>query len=316
MDYGQFPVLLIIMLTVSLALCLALFIYYRKSLLNEKLLTEQLNAMAELAEKRSEFFSNMAHELKTPISVILGAVQLIGLKEREQEQSPEQSINALSKNLGIISCNCYRLLRLTNNLLDLNRIEAGYLVLKPVCCDLNQLLSDMVQSVRPFAFSRQLSLNFSGSAEQIPVFVDVEKMERIMLNLLSNAVKFTKPGGIIIVSTYVSEDRAYISVKDSGTGIPEENREMIFERYKQAGCDRSAENEGSGIGLSLVRSFVRLHQGNIRVTGEVGKGTEFIIDLPLKPLKGESVEYGAEYPGSRFEEAAKIEFSSIHSVPM
>lgn len=340
MDYGYLLITAVVLVTVLLAFCLALFILYRKSLLNEKILAEQLNVSIETAEKRSEFFSNMAHELKTPLSVILGAVQLLLMKEGAQEPSQdavqgqaqiqsqenaqgrvqgaisEQPDNTLKKNLGIISCNCYRLLRLTNNLLDLNRIEAGYLVFNPVNCDLNQFISEIVQSVRPFASNRNLSLNYSGAAGPIPVAADVEKMERIMLNLLSNAIKFTKPDGLVIVSTYVSGDRACISVKDSGTGIPEESRDLIFERYRQAGRDRQAENEGSGIGLSLVKSFVKLHQGNIRLNSEKGKGTEFVIDLPLKQVSGEPLDNEAEELNSKFEEAAKIEFSSIHTVQM
>lgn len=336
MDYGNLFITAVILVFVLLALCLALFILYRKSLLNEKILTEQLNASIQMAEKKSEFFSNMAHELKTPLSVILGAVQLLLMKESAQAQTrgaiqeqsrenaqervqrtiSEQPDSAFKKNLGIISCNCYRLLRLTNNLLDLNRIEAGYLVFNPINCDLNQFISEIVQSVRPFASNRNLSLNYSGAAGSIPVAADVEKMERIMLNLLSNAIKFTKPGGFIIVSTYVSGERACISVKDSGSGIPEESRNLIFERYKQAGHDRQAENEGSGIGLSLVKSFVKLHQGNIRLNSEKGKGTEFVIDMPLKPADGEPLGNEAEELNSKFEEAAKIEFSSIHTVHM
>jgi signal transduction histidine kinase len=335
MDYGYLFITAVILVFVLLAFCLALFILYRKSLLNGKILAEQLNASIETAEKRSEFFSNMAHELKTPLSVILGAVQLLLMKEGERpshtavqgqaQENLQERVqgticelpdSAIRKNLGIISCNCYRLLRLTNNLLDLNRIEAGYLAFNPVSCDLNQFISEIVQSVRPFASNRNLSLNYSGAAGLIPVAADVEKMERIMLNLLSNAIKFTKPGGFIIVSTYVSGDRACISVKDSGSGIPEESRNLIFERYRQAGRDRQAENEGSGIGLSLVKSFVKLHQGNIRLNSEKGKGTEFVIDLPLKPANGEPLGNEAEELNSKFEEAAKIEFSSIHTVQM
>lgn len=336
MDYGYLSIAAVVLVFVLLAFCLALFILYRKSLLNEKLLTEQLNASVEASEKRSEFFSNMAHELKTPLSVILGAVQLLLMKERAQGEPQEtvrrqtqeslqdrvqgtiteQSDSTFSKNLGIISCNCYRLLRLTNNLLDLNRIEAGYPVFKPLNCDLNQLISDIVQSVRPFAINRKLSLNYSGTAGPVPAAVDIEKMERIMLNLLSNAIKFTKPGGFVIVSTYVSGERACISVKDSGSGIPEESRDMIFERYKQAGRNRSAENEGSGIGLSLVKSFVKLHQGNIRLSSEKGAGTEFVIDLPLKQISGGPVDCETGDLNDRFKEAVKIEFSSIHTVTM
>lgn len=336
MDYGYLLIIAVVLVIVLLAICLALFILYRKSLLNENILTEQLNASIAAAEKKSEFFSNMAHELKTPLSVILGAVQLLLMKEGAQGPSQgvvqgqaqenvqervqgtisEQTGSAFKKNLGIISCNCYRLLRLTNNLLDLNRIEAGYLVFNPVNCDLNQFISEIVQSVRPFASNRNLSLNYSGAAGPIPVAADVEKMERIMLNLLSNAIKFTKPGGFVIVSTYVSGERACISVKDSGSGIPEESRDLIFERYRQAGRNRQAENEGSGIGLSLVKSFVKLHQGNIRLNSEKGKGTEFVIDLPLKQVTGEPLDNEAEELNNKFEEAAKIEFSSIHTVQM
>lgn len=318
MDYGYLLITAVVLVFVLLAFCLALFVLYRKSLLNEKILTEQLNTSIEAAEKKSEFFSNMAHELKTPLSVILGAVQLLLMKEGTQERAPgaipEQSDSAFKKNLGIISCNCYRLLRLTNNLLDLNRIEAGYLVFNPITCDLNQFISEIVQSVRPFALNRSLSLNYSGAAGPIPVAADVEKMERIMLNLLSNAIKFTKPNGFVIVSAYISEGRACISVKDSGTGIPEESRDLIFERYRQAGRNRQAENEGSGIGLSLVKSFVKLHQGNIRLNSEKGKGTEFVIDLPLKQVTGEPLDNEVEELNNKFEEAVKIEFSSIYSL--
>lgn len=344
MDYGYLSIIAVVLVFLLLAFCLALFILYKKSLLNERLLTEQLNASVETAEKTSEFFSNMAHELKTPLSVILGAVQLLSMKERAQVPSQravrvqaqdclqeqvqdslqekaqgilsEQHDSTFSKNLRIISCNCYRLLRLTNNLLDLNKIEVGYLVFKPVNCDLDQFISEIVQSVRPFATSRKLSLNYSGTAGPIPVAADIEKMERIMLNLLSNAIKFTKPGGFIIVSTYVSGERACISVKDTGSGIPEESRDMIFERYKQAGRNRSAENEGSGIGLSLVKSFVKLHQGNILLSSEKGKGTEFVIDLPLTQINDGAADYETEDLNNRFEEAVKIEFSSIHTVTM
>jgi two-component system cell cycle sensor histidine kinase PleC len=283
------------------ALCVIIVVLRRKSAFKEKLLNEKLNSVNETTNRRTEFFSDMVHEMKTPLSVIVGAVQLQEMKAKE-------------KNLEIIKSNCYRLMRLVNNLLDLERIEAGHHALKPVNCRLDSLLEEIVRSVKPYALQKQLELSCIGSSEAITMALDIEKIERVMLNLLSNAIKFTKPGGAVCVTFGRSGDRAFISVKDTGAGIPRDSLNTIFDRYGQASRNTAAEYGGSGIGLSLVKSFVNLHHGNIKVVSEAGHGSEFIIELPIRhpDAAAEGIEAGEQ--DTRIADAAKIEFSSIRSI--
>jgi len=278
---------------------------------NEKCLSDQLRTEMESGRRKSEFFSNMVHELKTPLSVLLGAVQLMELKKGD----PADLENNLLKNMKIIKCNCYRMLRLINNLLDLTKIEEGYLELRPVNCDLNLLLDEIIQSVMPYAVQRKLDLRFNRLTEAIVTAIDVEKMERIMLNLLSNAIKFTGPDGVITISSYTSGDRIFISVKDSGSGIPIKNQEEIFDRFRQLENSGSVNNKGSGIGLSLVKSFVNLHHGNIRVISEETRGSEFIIDLPAQN-SAETVKHMPAEHCSQFTEEVKIELSDLYTAAL
>ncbi len=300
----------IILFLLLLVMCTVLFYLFRKSSINEKKLLHQIDSIIDKSSRKTELFSNMAHELKTPLSIILGAVQVMEIYMRTLEcndlQDPD---NKLARNIKVVKCNCFRLLRLIYNMLDLTRAGAGYHLLKPKNCDLDMLLEEIVNSVRPYAEEKQLNLQYNHSPEKIVIAVDVEKIERIVLNLLSNAIKFTKPGGFVHVSAYISGNRACISVQDSGIGIPTENQEGIFSRYCQIGHLPRAENEGSGIGLSLVKSFVDLHEGNIKIESEYGKGSEFIIDLPIKLINSDTNDSMEDDLNSGITEAAKLEFS-------
>ena len=314
MEFGFLLKVNVIIILLLLALCVSLILVYIKKrseyVNNEKCLMNQLNTAVECNKRKTEFFSNMTHELKTPLSVLLGALQLMELKKGDRADYE----NSLHKNMSIIKCNCYRMLRLINNLLDLTRLEEGYLELKPVNCDLNLLLEELIQSVMPYAAQKNLNLYFNKSTA-IVTAIDVEKMERIMLNLLSNAIKFTDPGGIITVSSYTSGDRIFISVKDSGSGFSVKNHEEIFNRFRQLDNNSTAKNMGSGIGLSLVKSFVNLHKGTIRVESEQNKGSEFIIDLPLHISK-EADKLIANDICGRITEEVKIELSDLHSASL
>lgn len=314
MDYKYLLAVAVIFIILLLAACVILLLLYQKCRVagtkNEKMLLNRLNAAIKYSNERTDFFSNMTHELKTPLSVILGAIQLMEMKKKGQVEED----SSFCKNMRIIKYNCYSLLRLTNNLLDLNKMETGYLKLSLINCELNLLLEEIVQSVKPYAIQKQLVLNYSKPSEVISTAVDIEKMERIMLNLLSNAIKFTKPGGTVSVSSYTAQGRVFISVKDSGAGIPAEKQEEVFERFKQVGNCPSVENKGSGIGLSLVKSFVSLHLGSIRINSEQDQGCEFVIDLPIRHVNDDAGKFGYEDYYTRIAEAAKIEFSALHSI--
>lgn len=331
MDYKYLLAAAVLCILLLLASNVFLYIVHRKLKLEsagkEKNMLEQHNRIEDLNteivnlsslydnsledyKKRTEFYSNITHELKTPLSVILGAIQL--MERKPGGQAEEDGMQ--NRNFRIIRHNCYRLLRLANNLLDLTKMEAGYLNLKPVNCNLDILLEEIVQSVMPYAAQRQLELSYVKSPLPIETAVDTEKMERIILNLLSNSIKFTGPGGTISVSSCIKDGRVFISVKDTGVGISPGMQEEIFGRYKQAREHPILENEGCGIGLSLVKSFVGLHCGGIRIISERNRGSEFIIDLPITRIDEPDSNSGTDDSFFRIKNATTIEFADLHPI--
>lgn len=272
-----------------------------------KNLSKLYDSVLEYDKNKTEFFSNIIHELKTPISVILGAIQLAEAKL----QATGGEENGLMKNYRIIRQNCYRLIRLVNNLLDFTRLDSGYLRLNPVNCNIAWFTEEIAQSVIPFAKQKEIELVFDTQSEEIYTAVDMEKLERAILNLLSNAIKFTSPSGSVFVSTYTNEGKAFISVRDTGIGIPAEKQQEIFNRFQQVGSELSKENEGSGIGLSIVKSFIEMHQGTVKLKSAEGMGSEFIIEIPIRHIEQEKTD---EIPDryTRTIEAVNIEFSAVH----
>lgn len=226
----------------------------------------------------TDLILNMYHELKTPISVILGAVKLMESKELEVLQGRQ----SMQKNLKIIKNNSYRLLRLINNVLDISRINSGVVHINLKNYNIVGLAEEITQSVSPYAEVKGIKLNFQSEDEEIVTAVDEDKFERILLNLLSNAIKFSGPNGSVTVYVRTFRDRVLISVKDTGPGIPRDMQKAIFERFRQVGSSRTSHEEGSGLGLSIVKSYVELHGGKIHLESELGKGSEFIIELPLR----------------------------------
>ena len=170
------------------------------------------------------------------------------------------------------------------------------------------LIEMLVASVVPYAESKNLNLIFDTNKEDVILKVDSDKLERIILNLLSNAIKFSKPNGEIRV-TLNFEDCLYISVTDNGIGIAKENLNKIFDKFTQLDTSFSRKNEGSGIGLSIVKSFVLLHNGKISVKSELNKGTSFLIELPLTETSNIETE-DASY--DNLSENVKIELSDIY----
>jgi len=272
-------------------------------------LTSLNKQLIESDKRKTEFFSNISHELKTPISIILGAIQLIEAKCPPYINDKRKS----SKYYKTIKHNCYRLLRLINNLLDITKMDSGFISLNTVNYNIVYLIEEIVQSIAPYSKQKGITIEFDTEDEEIFMSVDIDKIERIVLNLLSNAIKFTPAGGKIYVNIKRNENYVIVSVKDTGPGIPSKLHSEIFERYKQTNNCLTRENEGSGIGLSLVKSFIDLHNGNIRLVSEEGNGSEFIIELPIT-LAPESQESAPvkENNSHRVIEAINIEFSDIY----
>lgn len=275
-------------------------------------LTTLYHGMTYYDNLKTEFFSNISHELKTPLTVILGAIQLM----EKNNTSLAIADKKMLKHQQTIKHNCYRLLRLINNTLDITRIDSGFVKLNKKNCNLVYLADEITQSVVPYAEQKDLSVEFDTQDEEIITGIDIDKIERILLNLLSNAIKFTPQGGKITVNMWSAQRYAYISVKDTGPGIPENMHKTIFERFRQVNSSLTRDHEGSGIGLSLVKSFVDLHDGSIRVNSQPDQGSEFIIELPIKLCEADPIEsepQSLNQMQNRIIEAIHIEFSDIYS---
>ncbi|PRR72109.1 MASE3 domain-containing sensor histidine kinase [Clostridium thermopalmarium] len=268
---------------------------------------KKLNESLEFNKRITEFFSNISHELKTPLNVIFGSVQVLELYNKKGMLMPSM----YNKYLKIIKQNCYRLLRLVNNIIDISKIDSGFLKLNLSNYNIVNVVEDITLSVADYIESRGVSLIFDTDIEEKVIACDPDKIERIMLNLLSNAIKFTNPGDEITVNMMDKGEHILISVKDTGVGIPGDKLQDIFERFKQVDKTIWRNREGSGIGLSLVKSLVELHGGNISIKSKQGEGTEFIIDLPSKTVDYEEVNNINMSYESKVERI-DIEFSDIY----
>ena len=170
-------------------------------------------------------------------------------------------------------------------------------------------------SVAEYIKSKSIELIFDTDIEECIISCDPEKIERVILNLLANSIKFTKPGGNITVNMYDKGENIIISIKDTGIGIPNDKLDIIFDRFRQVDRSLTRKQEGSGIGLSIVKSLVELHKGTISVLSEYGKGTEFIIVFPVIVLPKENDICGVfEAESQERIERIHIEFSDIYSL--
>lgn len=237
---------------------------------------EQLNETKEFNDSIIELFANISHELKTPLNVIFSAVQVLEIYKNDAAKFEDK----IDRYVLLIRQNCYRLMRLINNFLDITKVDSGFLKLHMRNYDIVKVVEDITLSVASYAESKKIELIFDTDVEEKVMGFDADKIERIMLNLLSNAVKYTNPDGIITVTMHDEIDNISISVKDTGLGIPADKENLIFERFGQVDKTLKRVSEGSGIGLSLVKSFVEMHNGTIKLKSELGKGSEFIVTLP------------------------------------
>ena len=268
---------------------------------NKRLLKET----REMNKLITDFFSNVSHELRTPLNVIYAALQTLRLYNEDGIENSKKRDNYYD----MMHQNCYRLMRLINNLLDLTRVDSGFL--KPEFRNYNivSVIEEVTLSVADYVQSKGLSLTFDTEAEEIIMACDRDKIERIMLNLISNAVKFTNTDGRIEVYVWEEDYSVKITVIDTGVGIPEEKIQIIFDRFGQVDKTFTRNREGSGIGLSLVKSFVDMHNGDVEVNSELGKGSCFTISIPIVLV--EQV-YDEELSHEMNIDRINIEFSDIY----
>ena len=265
---------------------------------------KKLREKIELEKLKEEFFANLSHEIRTPLTIILGTVQLIEINSKVEEYNQE-------KNYKILKQNCYRLLKLVNNLLDITKIDSGYFNVTVENHNIVSIVEDSVLSVVDYVKNNGLDIVFDTNIEEKIISCDLDSIERIMLNLLSNAIKFTPKGGNIFVNVVDEGDNVNITVKDTGIGIKEEDFDLVFDRFKQIDKSFTRNHEGSGIGLSLVKSLVEMNGGIISLFSQYGKGSEFTIKFPTGTLTIEQAVDTTIKKGKFINEKTKIEFSDI-----
>ncbi|MBC7888240.1 MAG: response regulator [Ferruginibacter sp.] len=248
---------------------------------------QKSNRLHELDMMKIKFFTNVSHEFRTPLSLILTPVEKL-LTQGENSASKPQ--------FQLIHRNARRLLNLVNQLLDFRKLEENELRLNETPGDIIQFIKEISLSFSDIGENKRISFSIEAPQDMIFTSFDHDKLERVLFNLLSNAFKFTQVGGTVKVSVAVSgihpeEKILQLKIIDNGIGINRDMQEKIFERFFQNEIPGSMLNQGSGIGLSITKEFIRLQGGSIMVESEVDEGSCFIVTLPLKPCREDTGEY-------------------------
>lgn len=242
-----------------------------------------LQKIKKLDHQKTQFFQNISHEFRTPLTLITGPVQqaLAGAYGPVGQR--------LKSHLEIVSRNAQRLLRLINQLLDVSRLDAGKMPLKMKTVNLSRLTAAVVDTFQAYADSAGVRIDMLSDQPDVRLWCDAETMEKVVANLVSNALKFTPRDGRITVRISQETERQAVRlvVRDSGIGISEDDLPLIFDRFQQVNGTVGREWDGTGIGLSLVKALVEMHRGTIRVESEKGMGSEFVITIPNRLAKDE-----------------------------
>jgi signal transduction histidine kinase/ligand-binding sensor domain-containing protein/DNA-binding response OmpR family regulator len=259
---------------------ISLFVILRQYDLRRQKLKQQLELerehavkLEEIDQMKSRFFTNISHEFRTPLTLILGPAEKI---------ISETIDNNAGKQAGLIKRNANLLLDLINQLLDLSKIEAGKLKLEASLSNLSSFVKGITKSFDSLAEGKDIALKIHIEKQNIVAYFDKEKMQKIITNLLSNAFKFTMKGGEVEVKLFeTARNSVMLSVRDTGVGISDKDLPKIFDRFYQSDSSSTRESGGTGIGLALTKELVELHDGKISIDSKEGEWTEVIVELPF-----------------------------------
>ncbi len=248
--------------------------------------------LSELDAVKSKLYTNITHEFRTPLTIILGVT----------EQLKTQASEGMKSGLDLVKRNGQQLLNLVNQILDLSKLESGFLNLDLKQGNVAGYLHYLTESFHSFAKEKQIKLRFADEIDFIKMDFDPQRLQQVMSNLLSNAIKFTPPGGTVTVIVEQAGEYLKVTVTDTGAGISQDKIQKIFDRFYQADDSATRQGGGTGIGLALTHELVSLMGGTIEVFSELGVGTKFVVTLPINigdstpPLDGFST-YGLEAGG-------------------
>lgn len=261
-----------------------------------------------LEKMKSEFFTGLSHEFKTPINIILSSLDFMRMKHEREDK--ERFRGDYGRFFEYAYQNCYRLLRLTTNLLDANRMDSQYFRLEPTPKELNALLGDIVVSAQGYAAGRGQSIAFHGTGHPLWAACDETAVDRIVFNLISNAIKHTPEGGHINVSLEEAGDFRRVAVSDDGSGVAPDFLPHIFDKFRTERSGLSERQGGSGLGLFLARALVELQGGSIWCESTLGEGSTFTFTLPASLPPG----VGEEPPvhGDSHRAQARVELAELN----
>ena len=274
---------------------------------------KNLKHAVEIESLKSEFFANLSHEFKTPLNIILSTVQLVMNYIEVNNEYP--NYNMFNKCLSNIKQNSYRILKIANNLIDMSKIDGNFYSINMGNYNIVEVVENIVQSLAEYMKDNKRNIIFDTMEEEIITACDPDQIERIILNVLSNAMKFTSHGGNIYVDMEVNDrcNKVIIKISNDGEKINFEDRLRIFERFTQSESLLTRRAEGTGIGLTLVKSLVKLHNGEVYVNTEFEEGTQFCIELPIRKMKNFKNNNVREKSIVSKVEKFNIEFSDIYN---
>ncbi|MGX4598826.1 ATP-binding protein [Faecalimicrobium sp. JNUCC 81] len=267
---------------------------------------EELNEISDKNKFKTEFLANLTNDIRKPIDTIFTVNNMLNINKDKYNSK------YISNYTRLVKQNCYRLIRLLNNVEEIEKADNGIYSMNLKKYDVVKLIKDIVEKSKYYIYEKGLSICFESDVEEKVIIMDKEKIEKIVLNLLSNSIKFTEKDGNIKVSVNAKDDKVRIKVSDTGVGIPEDKMEVIFNNFEQVDRTLSRGAEGSGIGLSLVKKLVNLHKGEISVESKLGKGSQFEITLnnnEVYDTLNKDIELGYNLSDN---EKIDIEFSDIY----
>lgn len=283
-----------------------LYLRHRKHQMEDQLILQQHIHAEEMGEAKIKFFMNISHEIRTPLTLII--TPLLSLIKEDKEPHRQGIYEIIRKNSE-------RILHLINQMMDLRKIDKGQMVMRMCQTDMVAFINEEYELFKQQALAKNIDFEYQHDSEELPVWIDRNNFDKVIINILSNAFKFTPTAGHILLSLTHTDHHAYISVKDSGIGIPKDKLETIFQRFYQTSADPSDRNVGTGIGLDLTRSLVELHYGTISARNNEGEkgskfehGSEFIIRIPLGKdhLKPEEIIDEEEVKEKQNQELAEV----------
>lgn len=236
--------------------------------------SKKLKDAIEMNLLNTEYFINLSHELKAPINILASTIQLF---ELYVNSGNVDKLLLSRKYIISMKQNCDRLVRLVNNIIDSSKMDYGFFEIKTKVCDILPAIKAIIESVTEYYRSKDIKLEFDTSLKNAYAICDPDKLDRVMLNILANAARYTPSGELVEVEVLVSGKYCTILVSDTGCGIPYEQQEIIFEKYRQASNNKSISGRGSGIGLSICKSIMEMQGGRILVSSVPDQGSTFAI---------------------------------------